>query len=156
MLVIRCLDPIGSEDSARLDFQFDGFTGEVPHKEWKFSIARTDITGLGRSRAGNIAEDVLFDLHTSYEFKIDEQRVAKALLSYYNSEMTEFAPTFESIKVASKYKGQGIGTAVVKKIEKITRAMGFDRIWATDAMDSLDFWKKMGYETDIDECVKYL
>ena len=41
-----------------------------------------------------LAEDVLFDLHTSYEMKIDEQRVAKALLSYYNSETTGICSYF--------------------------------------------------------------
>lgn len=93
-----------------------------------------------------------------YEVKFNDTLVAKALVSFYNDEMDEVAPTIDPIEVSNKHRNSGIGRRLVRLIERVSRKEGFDRVWASDIgiTGSTEFWRKIGYEIDFDEAVKYL
>jgi GNAT superfamily N-acetyltransferase len=93
-----------------------------------------------------------------YEVKLNDTLVAKALVSCYNDEMDEISPTIDPIEVNKKYRNSGIGKSLVRLIERVSRNEGFDQVWASDIeiTGSTGFWRKIGYEIDLDEAVKYL
>ncbi|MHB8568495.1 MAG: GNAT family N-acetyltransferase [Nitrososphaerales archaeon] len=92
---------------------------------------------------------------TFCNFRLQKKLIAKALLGYVDGEMEKNAPTIIMMEVLKEYQNKGFGTKILKWIETDATKQGFDRIWASDTQ-SLYFWKKRGYEIDIDEGVKYL
>jgi GNAT superfamily N-acetyltransferase len=165
-IMLRCMDPnllrrlrkiMDELSDADDDQALEQFVGEVWHAKQRLTIEDHGIKGVRWSGVSKKSDNLLFNLFTYYEFRVGPRLVAKALLSYRNGEMMEYGPTIELVEVTEHHKSKGIGTAVVREIEDTAMAMGFDRIWVTDAgPSSVGFWEKMGYDVDFDECFKYL
>ncbi len=137
----------------QLDIEGFMFAGEVVHVARHF-----ELEGLGSvtERVG-IVESAELSL---YPFRFVELRrgrrlIAKMLVGYFNREMTEAAPTMELLEVVKEDRGKGIGSAIIRYAEEVAVDEGFDRIWGTDAEQSLGLLLSLGYQQDLEECVKF-
>ena len=74
---------------------------------------------------------------------------------YRDFEMAETCPTISKFEVAVGMKGKGYGKKIIHAIEEMLRDQGFNKLWL-EQTESMGFWRKMGYEIDIDEGWKYL
>lgn len=108
-----------------------------------------------RFRSGNHESSDDLTPYTFFELYHNDQLLAKAILKYYNGEMNEFEPTILLIEVQEDSRGQGIGEYFLRFIECQLSKWGFYSIWSSDTK-SMGFWKKMGYDIDIDEGLKGL
>jgi len=81
--------------------------------------------------------------------------VAKAVISYFNFEEADCAPTIELVEVIKGQRRKGIGRKMLEEIEGDMLDLGFNRIWATN-IKSFGFWEEMGYEFDLEEASKFL
>ncbi len=114
-------------------------------------------------RIGTLTEYVGYDRNDAMEFypykfmelRKDKSLIAKALVSHFNLEMSESAPTMELLEVVKAHQRKGIGTSIVRLIEKEVKREGYNKIWGTDASLSYKFLKKLGYTFDLDEGEKY-
>jgi len=90
------------------------------------------------------------ELQTVYELKIGAELVGMCLLSYYNGEMSDCAPTIQLFEIKEKYRGKRLGREFLQAIEHDVPEHGFDRIWATNIAytDAVGFWERMGYDTE--------
>lgn len=102
----------------------------------------------------NPAKDDLTPYSYFILFKKNEI-VGKALLEYFNYEMGELAPTIIMIEIDANQRGLGLGKKFLNLIEIEMMNLGFSKIWSSDTQ-SVEFWRKMGYEIDIDEGWKFL
>lgn len=158
-IVVRCI-------SGKLQGVFDRlvegdltedamFAGKVVHGERCFRLRSVPAAGTVVTGVVDQNEIYLYP-YKFYELRTEEELIAKALVSHFNHEMAESAPTIELIEVVNGLRGYGIGKKLVSLIERHSLNEGFDRIWATDAGTSVSFWEHMGYDFDLDEGMKYL
>ncbi|NHI03047.1 hypothetical protein DYY67_0168 [Candidatus Nitrosotalea sp. TS] len=131
--------------------EFESFA-MIEHIEESFKIKQTKI--LAKCRTGTIDGNIELLPKTFMYFRNDRKVIAKALLGYYAGEMNDCAPTIEMFEVNPKYRGHGIGSKIHASVENWVRNHDFSRIRIEDTR-STGFWRKMGYEIDIDEGVKY-
>jgi GNAT superfamily N-acetyltransferase len=132
------------------------YVGEVEH-----GIRHGTLAGLGTltEHVGNALSKGGIDL---YPYRFIELRrgramIAKMLVSQFNREMWEAAPTMEALEVVENERRKGIATRLIGLVEAKAEEEGFDRVWGTDANLSYKLLEKLGYECDLDEeCVKYL
>ena len=76
---------------------------------------------------------------------------------YRNDEMNETGPTIDKFEVVVGMRGKGYGEKIITTIEKRVADQGFIKLMLQqEVTESASFWKKLGYETDIDEGYKYL
>ena len=138
----------------RLDIKGFLFAGEVANGLWHRPL---DTLGSIVEKVGTVEGKGEIDLYPFrfIELRRDRRLIAKMLMSYFNSEMVEAAPTMELLEVVKGERSKGIGTAMIRLAEGFAVDEGFDRIWGTDAELSLRLLLKLGYENDLEECVKY-
>ncbi|MDG6953931.1 MAG: GNAT family N-acetyltransferase [Nitrososphaerota archaeon] len=137
-----------------LDIEGFLFAGKVANGLWQQPL---DTLGSITEKVGVVEAKGKTYL---YPFRFVELRrnrrlIAKMLTSYFNSEMVEAAPTMELLEVVKGERRKGIGTAMIRLAEGWAVDEGFDRIWGTDAELSMGLLLKLGYENDLEECVKY-
>lgn len=86
---------------------------------------------------------------------LNRMEIGKAIVSYINWEMSEVNPTVDCIEIISTQRRKGYGTFFLKQIERYLERSNFDLVWISNVQD-YDFFRKNGYEFDIDEGYKYL
>lgn len=125
--------------------------GNVRHEEDEKKLKKNAYRVKFRSGVheshDNLTPYTFFELHRKNEL------LAKAILEYYNGEMSEFEPTILLIEVREDIQQKGIGSYLLRFIECQLSRWGFYTIWSSDTKN-MGFWEKMGYEIDIDEGVK--
>lgn len=129
------------------------FVGEIEH-----GIRHKIIAGLGvlTIRVGAVdSEGVDLYPYKFLELRKGKRLVAKMLVGHFNYEMSERAPTMELLEVVPDERRKGIATRMVGFIETEAEKEGFDRVWGTDAERSYELLSKLGYEYDLEECVKH-
>ena len=126
---------------------------EVDHGEEEFSIHDTKI--IAKSWTWEWKMDDMFFPNTFFKFYLDKKLIAKMYLLYKDLEMNETGPTISKFEVAAGMKGKGYGKKIIHAVEKRLIDQGFNKLWL-EQTESMGFWRKMGYEIDIDEGWKYL
>ena len=129
------------------------FPAEVNHGEEEFSIHDTKI--IAKSWTWEWKMDDMFFPNTFFKFYLDKKLIAKMYLLYKDPEMGETGPTISKFEVAAGMKGKGYGKKIIHAIEERLIDQGFNKLWL-EQTESMGFWRKMGYEIDIDEGWKYL
>lgn len=134
------------------------FCGELVHGVSKKHLQNADdlqVTMIQGPRKikENGADDLMPE--TFYLLKQKNLIVGKALLTYYNYDMDECAPTIKMFEIIRKFRLKGIGSLFLERIEQDALDNGFFKIWASE-MKSAGFWKSNGYVFDLDEGEKIL
>ena len=129
------------------------FPAEVNHGEEEFSIYDTKI--IAKSWTWEWKRDDTFFPTTFFKFYLDKKLIAKMYMLYRDFEMAETCPTISKFEVAVGMKGKGYGKKIIHAIEERLIDQGFNKLWL-EQTESMGFWRKMGYEIDIDEGWKYL
>lgn len=127
--------------------------GEVEHKIEKFAVNGRDI--IGSCKTGVLSSDIDLLPNTFMYFRKGRHVIGKALLDYFATEIGDCIPTIKMIEINESSRGQKLGQAILSSIEKWVYDNGFTRIRSED-LRSYGFWRKMGYEIDLDEGEKYL
>ena len=131
------------------------FAGTVSHGTSRFQLKEF---GTITERVGVVMEGGYPDLYP-YKFlslRRNRRLIAKMLVSHYNHEITEASPTMEILEVVEGERGKGVGRSMIELVENEARDDGFDRVWGTDAELSMKLLKKLGYDFDLEDGVKYL
>ena len=130
------------------------FPAEISYGEEEFPIHDAKI--IGKSWTWVNADIEWGTLPVTYfEFYLNKKLIAKMSMVYYDWEMHEAGPTIEKFEVAVGIRGKGYGEKIIKTIEERLAIQGFSKLWLEKTF-SEGFWKKLGYEIDIDEGYKYL
>jgi N-acetylglutamate synthase-like GNAT family acetyltransferase len=153
-----------SEQSERIRLFLDDnsdlrtqFIAELHHEKAEKTLSDLGIRVISHtwSQVTDIRQDELTP-HTFYRFTKQRKLIGKASIDYFNGEMGEYAPSIDMFEILPQFRGHGTGKRLLQLIEDDAQAAGFDRIWATEVVSSFDFWKKAGYDIDIDEGLKCL
>jgi GNAT superfamily N-acetyltransferase len=131
------------------------FVGAVDHGTWRFQLKGY---GTVTERVGVVTKDGYPNLYP-YKFlslRRNRRLIAKMLVSHYNHEMAEASPTMEMLEVVEEERGKGIGRSMIELVEDKARDDGFEKIWGTDAELSMKLLKRLGYDFDLEDGVKYL
>jgi GNAT superfamily N-acetyltransferase len=158
-LIIRCLDrkyldQIREFLNCYHDVREVEYQAEIPHGVKSFKIG--EYIGMEYSGIKDSENTIELYPFKFYEVKKRNLIIAKAIVSYYNGEMSDTAPNIELIEVVKRYRGKGIGKELVRFIEEQAKSEGFNHILVEDMNTSLGFWESLGYEVDIDEARKDL
>lgn len=158
-LIIRCLDrkyldQIREFLNCYHDVREVEYQAEIPHGVKSFKIG--EYIGMEYSGVKDSENTIELYPFKFYEVKKRNLVIAKAIVSYYNGEMSDTAPNIELIEVVKRYRGKGIGKELVRFIEEQAKSEGFNHILVEDMNTSLGFWESLGYEVDIDEARKDL
>ena len=128
------------------------FPAEVNHGKEEFSIHDTKI--IAKSWTWDDTP-ITYQPTAFFKFYLDKKLIAKMYMLYRDFEMAETCPTISKFEVAVGMKGKGYGKKIIHAIEERLIDQGFNKLWL-EQTESMGFWRKMGYEIDIDEGWKYL
>ncbi len=86
---------------------------------------------------------------------LKQEEIGKAVVSYCNYEMGDLNPTIKYIEIVSTHRRKRYGSQFLALIEEYLERFDFDLVWASNVQEYL-FFKKNGYQFDLDEGYKYL
>ena len=129
-------------------------TAVVRHGEDEFPIHGTKVVAKSWTWCCNLSDAIILP-KTLFKFYLGKKLIAKMYMLYTDFEMDETGPTVSKFEVAAGMKGKGYGKKIIHTIEERLMNQGFAKLWLEDTK-SVGFWRKMGYEIDIDEGWKYL
>ena len=128
------------------------FIGTMPHIEERFQIRDSEISIMSRT---GLTDDSLFELESFWKFFLHDKYIGKALIRFHAEEMSECAPTVILFEIFPEFRRQDFGADVMCGIEKYMQKHGFGIIRIENTLVN-EFWKRLGYEIDIDEGEKSL
>ena len=127
--------------------------GEINHSEEKFFIWKSKLNVSVRTGVSKNSKDWLpYSFWNIYQ---GNNFVSKALIGFNAIEMCDSAPTILMFEVFPNYRRKGFGEKIIRGIEYYMYDYGFAKI-RLENTKAIPFWKKLGYEIDIDEGEKYL
>ena len=85
----------------------------------------------------------------------NSEEVGRALIKYCHYDVDDVNPTIKAIEIIYSQRRKGFGSKFLKQIEKYFERCGFDLI-RVENVHEYYFFKKNGYEFDMDEGYKYL
>ena len=128
------------------------FIGTMPHIEERFQIRDSEISIISRT---GLTDDSLFELESFWKFFLNDKYIGKALIRFHAEEMNECAPTVILFEIFPEFRRQGFGAGVMCGIEEYMWNHGFSIMRIENTLVN-EFWKRLGYEIDIDEGEKNL
>lgn len=131
-------------------FKLD-FLAQVPHIETEENIEDYIV----KYRTGVFDNDSELLPRTFFHLTYNNQLLGKALLEYFEGEFGSIGSTLLMFEIEEEFREMGFGQLLSQFIEKKMKHYGFDILYLSDTR-SMKFWKKMGYEIDIDEGWKKL
>ena len=128
------------------------FIGTMPHIEERFQIRDSEINIISKT---GLTDDSLFELESFWKFFLNDKYIGKALIRFHAEDMNDCAPTVILFEIFPEFRRQGFGTDVMCGIEEYMWKHGFS-IMRIENTHANEFWKRLGYEIDLDEGEKIL
>ena len=119
---------------------------KVPHIETEENVENYSI----RHRTGIFDDDLELLPRTFFHLKYGNQLLGRALVEYIEGEFGVMSSTLLMFEIEEDFRGMSHGRTLLNFIENKMREFGFDTLYLADTR-SMDFWRRMGYEIDIDE-----